>query len=187
MTTKIDNHVSEAITRLPQQFKGKPKIEGLIEAVTSPVQDVEDALWQLLTERTVYTAYGTTLDAVGALVGQERGGLEDEDYQRYILARIATNRSNGRFKDLITITRLILNDSSAEVTIVPQYPASVVVRISGIVVSSAVVDALVRFLTKAVLGGVRLIVEATTIAEDDILHFDIDNLDEKQFISAEEE
>lgn len=160
-------HVARALARLPQQFRGKAKIEALLSALASPAQDLENALWDLLTLRGVMTASGVWLDKLGALVGQARGGLSDAAYRLYIRARVATNRSRGTVADLIAIANLILNSSTSLVTIetVPGAVGVVVIRVSSYATDDATAAILISFLRDAVDGGVRAILETSPVLD----------------------
>ena len=46
-STRITDHVERAKARLIDQYKGKPGVEGLVEALMGPIQDVEDALFAI--------------------------------------------------------------------------------------------------------------------------------------------
>lgn len=131
----------------------------LLTALIGPIQDVENALQQLLTERTIDTAVGVQLDVLGRVVGQARGGLPDDDYRRYLRARIATNRSNGVTEDLITIMSLVVNDSTATYDVERSGTATVVARIAGIAVTDALGSIVYTFLKSATSAGVRVVVE----------------------------
>src|SRR5690606_25505389 len=109
----MTNHVAKALTRVLAQFKDKPNYRAVLTALVEPAQSVEDALQQLLLDRAVNTAIGVQLDALGKIVKQPRAGLGDEDYRRYVRARIATNRSKGTIADLLTIASLIVFDDAA--------------------------------------------------------------------------
>lgn len=167
-TSQITDHVERSLAANLSQFRGKPAWTGLITSIVRQVQEVEDAAWAVLVARVLANATGWTLDKIGKLVGQERQGMVDDDYRRYISARIATNRSKGGIRDLITISRLILNDDDAVVRAIWQTPtahhtpATVVVRIEEISVATSLADILIDFLRQAVLGGVRVILEYTS-------------------------
>jgi hypothetical protein len=156
-TGKISDHAARALDRLKQQFRGKPKVEALVTALMGPVQAVEDALYQLLTERGVDTAIGTQLDAIGKVVGQPRGGLSDDTYRRYIRARITANRSSGLVDELNLIARLVLDDPTVVITTTQYPPASVVMSLTVAVVPQDLGVALVAFLRKATAAGVRIL------------------------------
>lgn len=159
MTTKITDHVVQALARRSQQFKNKTKYENLLSALTQEVQPMEDALWQLFTERTIDTAIGAQLDDIGLIVGQLREGLSDSDYRRLVRARISVNNSQGLVADLIGVSVLIVDDATAEIIIKQQPTAAVVVQILETIPTSAVVGFLIDFLLDTVSAGVRLILE----------------------------
>ena len=157
----VPDHVAAALGRLFEQFKNKPNIAALITTLAAPTQPIENALWQLLTQRALSTGIGAQLDAIGALVGQPRNGLADSDYARYIGARIAVNDSDGRVEDLITIARGVLNNVAAVIRVQPEGTATVVVRIQAIAVVLTLGTILSGLLDAGVAGGVRLLLEAS--------------------------
>lgn len=162
MTTQILTHTDQALARLCQQFVGQPNIAALLTALTGTVQDVETALWQLLTERSVDTAVGVHLDAIGAIVGQDRNGLIDEDYRRYVRARIATNKSRGTIGDVLRIANLVLNDPAAYLEIDNQGAAAYVLRVNDVTITDDLADIMIDFLRDATAAGVRAILEYHT-------------------------
>ena len=158
------DHVKAALARLPEQFKRKPKLRALIEALAKPAQAIEDAGQQLL-GHSVDTAVGVYLDAIGKIVGQPRNGLTDEDlYRRYVRARIMTNRSRGTVDDLIRVARLVVHDTAARVRIRPFRVASLVAAIDDAAVSPAVADILIDFLRSAASAGVRVVLSTSPAA-----------------------
>ena len=66
-STYISDHIVRAKNRLIEQYRGKPKIEGVLEAIVAPIQDIEDVLEQLKLERWIETAIGVQLDKIGSL------------------------------------------------------------------------------------------------------------------------
>lgn len=162
---KVD-HVAAALSRLPEQFKRKPKIEALLTALVTPCISLEDALWQLLTERAVDTAIGVQLDQLGSIVGQERGGLDDDDYRRYIRARIMANRSRGTVEDLLRVARLVVDDEDVIFELESQHGA-VIVRLRAFMAPDALAEIVLSFLEDAKAGGIRVILETVNWDEDD--------------------
>jgi len=134
-------------------------IEKLIAVFMEPVQDVENAIAQLLIQRTLDTAEGVQLDVIGAVVDQPRNGLSDDDFRRYCRARIAVHRSNGVVEDLIRIAALIINDlTSGHIVIRSISNATFVLEVRDHAVDVAGATALQDMLTKATSGGVRIII-----------------------------
>lgn len=165
--TQITDHADQAVNRLPNPLRGQPKLEALVRALVGPIQHVEDALWQLLTERTIDIATGVTLDSIGRLVGEPPTGLDIETYRRHIKARIRANRSRGQVEDLIKIVRLILNDPAAGVQMERQTINTIVVRILERVTDDDLANTLIRFLLLATSAEGRVLLETLTALEDD--------------------
>ncbi len=104
---KITDHIIAAKKRLLEQYKGKARMEALIEALVTPVQPLEDAFFQLLEERYLETSVGFQLDRLGDIVGISRDGLNDDQYRLRIRARIFVNVSNGEPETLILVYKLL--------------------------------------------------------------------------------
>lgn len=175
---KIESHATEALDRLCELFKAQANVRALVTAWCGPIQSFEEVLYQVLTERAVDNAVGVQLDQLGVIVGQERAGLSDDDYRRYIRARIRVNRSSGTINELTTITRLIVDDDDASIQFDPSYPAAGMMRVSGIPFDTATALALVTFLRAAAAGGVRIVLEWSTVAPEDTFFWDTTDWDD---------
>ena len=164
-----------ALDRLTQQFRDKANIVAFVTALATPAQALEDALQQLLTQRSVYTATGATLDALGKLVGQARNGLADADYRRYIAARVRANSSDGLPDQLLAICRLVVNDDLASYTYrnlgVAAYEIIANSTATGGVISDAIAAIVVAFLGSASAGGVRGVFRYDTDFDDVMFRF----------------
>lgn len=136
--------------------------EKFIATLATPFQSLESCLQQLLTERSIDTAVGEQLNVIGRIVGQPRNGLSDDDYRRYIRARITTNRANGTIANLITVTDLIVYDDDAYYEIDNQGAACVVIRIQDLAITEDLADIVASFLKDTVSAGVRVILEYFT-------------------------
>jgi hypothetical protein len=174
---RIESHSAEALERLFEVFKAKPKMRAFVTALCGPAQRIEDALYQILTERYLDTAIGIQLDTLGKIIGQPRNGLSDTDYKRYLRARVKVNRSSGLTDQLLTIARLIVNDDDAAITFVPSYPAAGTVEVTGIPFDTATAAVLVEFLRAAAADGVRLILEWSTVDPEDTFFWDTTSWD----------
>ncbi len=159
-------------------------IRKLLRIYCAPMQALEDCLQQMLTERSVGTAVGAQLDLVGKIVGQDRIGLDDDAYRRYIRARISANKSDGLIEDLILVAKLLIDDLVASIVIDNQGIATVVLRVEDLPVSEALADILITFLLTTKAGGVRVILESSAEAVVDWLVLDVGHLDTESMISA---
>jgi hypothetical protein len=159
MADETIDHVAGAIGRLREQFKDKPNIVALLSALVRPSQAIENTLQDMLVFRTVDRATGVNLDRLGKIVGQPRNGLVDDDYRRYIRARIAANRSRGTVNDILKVARLIVYSDDASLEIDQQGTAAFVIRVVGVTVDPSLAAILLAFLKASKSAGVRVILE----------------------------
>lgn len=113
---KIDNHVTIALGKLLEQFKGgKPVLHGLIRTHVGQLQDLEDVAWQCVHGRLLdyppggtVRAEGVQLDVLGKIVGAPRLGVTDSQYRDAIKLQIRVNRSHGTTVDILEVLRLAM-------------------------------------------------------------------------------
>lgn len=152
------SHIAEAVDLLIAQFKEKPVIEGVLSSWVAQVQDLEDALWQILESRNM-SGEGDQLDNLGALVGESRDGRTDEFYRPAIAIRILTNKSNGSPDEILAIAAAVAKVDGIPEEFIPgyiqyqEYP-NAAFRITTLL-SSAGNRALVAAVRKAKSAGVR--------------------------------
>lgn len=188
---KVD-HVTAAIKRLPQQFKGKPNIEALLRILVDPAQDLEDVFWTLAYERTLAKALELGLDSIidliGKIVGEPRDGKTNEDYARFIQARITARRSSGLTETLIKVAKLIINDSAATIYVQNRGNATVEVAVLDIATDDDLAELLLNFMRSVVSAGVRVIVVYQDLDPDDDpwFYWDVEGMgwDEGSFVDA---
>lgn len=157
---------AEGLALLLGQFHGKPRLEAVIRALLDGVQDAENALWQLYSERWVDTAVGRQLDELGGVLDLPRAGRLDETYRAFLRARVRVLRSDGTYRalvgilsvigaELLEVARLEAGDAAAsQIRLLDALPANV----SGPDVF-AMLDA-------ARAGGVRLAFEYPAVGAD---------------------
>jgi hypothetical protein len=108
--TQDFNHVSEALALLTGQFSSDlatPDVRNLVRAMTQPVQDVENSLWDAINSQLIAnTPTGQALNQLGDLIGEPRGGLNETQYLLWIQIAIRARKSGGRTEDLLAITAL---------------------------------------------------------------------------------
>jgi hypothetical protein len=164
-----------ALDRLAQQFRDKPNIVSFVTAQATPAQSIEDALQQLLTLRSVYTATGSTLDAIGKLVNQPRNGLVDADYRRYIAARVRANSSDGIPDQLLAICRLVINNDMTSYTYknigIAAYEIIAKSGATGGAITDAIAAIVIAFLSSATAAGVRGVFRYDTDVNDIVFRF----------------
>lgn len=118
----IADHEDRAWRRLLSQDHMKPRLVALAKSIGAVVQEAEDTLFDVLTGRLLDNATGAVLNRWGAIVGEARDGLGDEDYRRFIKARILVNIGDGTVDELIAIWQVI-TAPSLHVRYMPMYPA----------------------------------------------------------------
>jgi hypothetical protein len=117
-------HVQQGLSRLISSYKDKPLLGALLTSYLKEVQQIENALIQLLNERLPDTATSTAvLDILGRIVGQPRSGRDNDTYRLWIKARIAVNRGSGTIPELNNILQLVLPSDQAFELYEDSYPA----------------------------------------------------------------
>lgn len=115
------DHVARGLDRLIGQYRGKPRLDGLLTSYLLEVQALEDAIWTLRTLRTLDVATGESLRIIGRIIGRARGSLTEAEHRTALRAQIKVNRSNGKADELIEILRIMLTGSVAANTIDIRY------------------------------------------------------------------
>ena len=103
------DHEGDALGELLSQFntEATPNLRGFTAGMVGQVQYVEDQVYDLRYDRLLSTAAGVQLDVYGRIVGEARGDLTDDQYRRFIEARIQANLSEGLPDQLLAIWIII--------------------------------------------------------------------------------
>lgn len=124
MIERIINHVEQSLDRLLYQYKGKPKIEGLLTSFVKQIQDIEDASFPLMSDRSVETSIGKQLDHVGDIVGIGRiAGQSDEEFREAIKTQIIQNMNEGTAEQVIAAAKFFL--AAEAIWYLEVYPAEI--------------------------------------------------------------
>jgi hypothetical protein len=127
--SKKTTHVSEAILNLIAKFTDQPNFQAMITALVNQVQEVENALFELIDERTLDTAVGVQLDGIGSILGEDREGKSDSDYRTALRARILLNIGSGTPEELIEMVSLLTGSKNNELT--EYHPAALTIFVLG--------------------------------------------------------
>lgn len=120
----IANHVAKAKDRLIEQYKGKVRLEALIESIVNPLQEIEDVLNALGTNRWIDSASGVQLDKVGKIVGAYREtGQSDEDFRSIIKVQVILNLNQGTPEEIISAAQFYIG--AIFIWYLEVYPAAV--------------------------------------------------------------
>lgn len=106
--THITDHYELAVARLPEVYKDKPRFLAWLAAYCTKIQQVEDVLWEVFTERLLQNnPTGDLLAKLGRIVGQVNILGTDSSWRLFIQARILVNRSDGRRRTLTRVVRAL--------------------------------------------------------------------------------
>lgn len=116
MITLITDHIQQAKDKLREQYKGKPYIAALITAWGGQIQELEEVLFNLSTQRTITGGFGYQLDLLGELLDTPRDGRSDEEYRIVLLAKVAKNISRGTPEDVIGVFKILTSSAKAQLS-----------------------------------------------------------------------
>ena len=114
---------AKAVGYLLSQYQTSPRLVAFLEALATGAQYLEEAAFGVWVSTRLTTASGDALDQWGALVGEVRGGLTEDEYRRFIQARILANNSTGTTDDLVRVFELVCGPV-VHVRHFDNYPAS---------------------------------------------------------------
>ena len=122
---------------LVSQFRDKPVIDALMEAIGAQLTDLSVFFEDLKTQRGVQTAVGKQLDGVGDMVVLSRKeaselacisgsiySLEDEEYRKYLIYKIWKNNCNCTYPDILKAFRMFW-ELPLYYSEDPDYPATI--------------------------------------------------------------
>ena len=105
---QITTHAVDALGRLLEQYKGKPRIGGIVSALGTQFQDMENVVFSLVAGRALATAIGAQLDLIGSIIGLARSpGQTDSRYRTLLYVKIGQNTSQGTPEKLISVYKLL--------------------------------------------------------------------------------
>lgn len=103
ISSKIKDHIEIAKSRLPEQDKESNNIVKFQSAFVRQLQEIEDLLWDIYSQRNVMTAKKKSLDFFGDMVDEPRNYREDEVFRLAILKKIIQNNCRGTPEEIIEI------------------------------------------------------------------------------------
>lgn len=151
--TQITDYETRSPQLLLERYR-KPTVMALLASWLSEVQELENALWSLLTERAVANAVGAQLDVLGKLVGQPREGKDDDVYRVWVTARVLVLRSSGQTEQLLAIAKTLLG-SAVPVRVEEYYPLALVLN-AEVGIDPTLGAQVAKLLAAAKGGGVSL-------------------------------
>lgn len=136
--------VRTALIRIYKQWSQGPNWVSLVTIIGTGFSQVVDEQYEISRFRYLATAFGATLDELGALVGLDRQDLDEELYRRAIRARGASTIGDAGIDAVMLPAKVILGENG--VTYAPSYPRAYC-YILNVPVTQQILDLLVRLLT----------------------------------------
>jgi len=154
------DHLALMRSRLISQFKGLPVLDAFLHGLGDQLNDVEEALGQLMTQLILPNAIGVQLDKLGDALNQSRNGLGDGDYRTLLQARVVAYQSQGTVENLIQI--LLTIGGAQQVQVLEGTPAAMQISAANLgtdVTHSDIVTSV--FEAKAAGVGLNLVANST--------------------------
>ena len=146
------NHANALVLKYAMPFWGKPRWAALGVGIANEIQELENAIFDVIESRWLVNATGPRLRMIAKIVGQPILDYDDVTLKKLVGVRIAVNRSEGRWDDLLKI--LILWGASA-FKLSPLYPAALRLDFST---PDPAIALLAKTIPSAVAAGVDLLV-----------------------------
>lgn len=118
----MPDYVAKLRSDLVEQFKKKPVIDALMEAIGEQFNDLYRFFADLKTKRSVLSAFGKQLDGIGNVVVLSRKeaaelacinepiyALADEEYRKYLIYKIWKNTCGCTYPDIIKAFKMFWN------------------------------------------------------------------------------
>jgi len=170
--TRVD-HVAASVARLLSQWRDLKGVAELTRSYARAIQETEDFLLELLA-LDWDTLPSFILDQIGTIVRQGRGiTTTDAAYRLALRTRIAVNRSHGRARDIVAITRLATPDGTVFVY-EERYPMAMHIRLIDAYTAELAL-LLFSFLNEARNGGARLEIWWSEVSFEETFHFQPDD------------
>lgn len=114
---------TDLIKKLTDVFIKNPNsnIGKLLRILSGPINELKDGFEKIERWRDIDEAKGTTLDEIGANVGQKRGAASDDVYRILIKSKIARNLSKGDVNTIIRVIALAVGASYSDIKITQKF------------------------------------------------------------------
>lgn len=123
-----EDHEQKVLARLPFKDRLRPNWQAFARILGERSQAVEHTLADLHFDCELALAEGVNLEQWGALVGEQRGGLDDRDYRRIIRARRIADDSKGQVESLIRVVDAVVDNDEVLIAESPPHVIQVYYR-----------------------------------------------------------
>ena len=164
LATEITNHVQQALDRLLQQYKGRPRITGFYTALVEQIQDLESATYSLNDGRQIFDgtntpAIGAQLDAIGTIVGVSRNGLDDQQYILLIFGKNAENFSDDTAEAVLSVIQYVFQ--AEQVLLQEIYPAGLYISVLNPAIPQSLFAVAQNLVQNSIGAGIKLVLSSS--------------------------
>ena len=130
MIEKITNYSAKLKERMLGQWRNAPNSNIVLEAIADEMQELENAIYDVLLYRNIQNGTYKILDLFGTVLDETRPlNMSDDDYKKILLAKIIVNRSEGKRSDIINILKTL---GATGIFAQDLYPATMQINYTGI-------------------------------------------------------
>ncbi len=172
MILPIDTHVADARSRLLMQYKDRPNLSALIDALLSPVQEIEDVVSSMYGRLDIEGSAGEQLNGIGRIVGTERAGWEDAVYRVLLTARCAQLVSRGTIEEIIGVWKIL--SQADNIHVLEVYPGQVDLY-CDVPLDEDLIQFIFTMMRKVPAGGVEIDFPAIIYTASNDFGFDPDD------------
>lgn len=170
MASHLTDLVAVAKSRLLSQYqKLTLRFVPLVAGIVGEVQTLEDALWAFYDGLQLDNATGDLLDRFGYLVQEAREGLGDDEFRRFIKAKIIANGSRGRIEDFLAAITAAFSDTigvgTGFVRLVEIPPLAVELEIGDLAVTGTRLERVRRLVSRTRSSMVRVMLFTSTTGD----------------------
>lgn len=137
------DYTEKLLSDLVEQFKGKPHIEALMEAIGEQLCDIAIFFEDLQVQRTLETAVGKQLDGIGDIVCLSReecakyagmfprGCIGDEEYRALLKSKIIINTNDTTYYGIVRSIRSLYGAYPIYYSEAPAFPATIIFELDA--------------------------------------------------------
>lgn len=152
--TEILTHEEDALKRLLEQFKDKENVRKILEIYLPQIQEIEEAIFDLLFALDIDAMEGAMLDLIGQIVILPRvAGTGDVRYRQLLKAKIGQNISEGDPERIIAIFQILTQSAYVHYQ---NLRGNVVITGTAGYVDQEEINALFVGMEKVLMAGIRL-------------------------------
>lgn len=158
----IVDHVARAKALLVEQFEKSPNLLGLVGIYVKQIQDIENAISNVIQSRNLESATNAQLDIIGERAGEPRNFRDDDTYRAAIKVRIFLNHSSGEPESVRAAAKAFTQATT--VYLYELQPATLWIHI---ITNFTLPSDLLSNLEEIALAGVKLIITFALDSDDD--------------------